>query len=271
MGYSNSPLVTYTKISPNRTAPRNHAIDTITPHCFVGQVTAKSGCNASHFVNYDPNNGASCNYVVGKDGSIGLCVPESDRSWCSSNRTNDNRAVTIEVASDNFYPYAVTDAAYEALIKLMADICKRNGIKELKWSTNKTDRVNHLKGCNITVHRDYANKSCPGEYLYSRMGDIAKKVNNILNNEEELDMTTKEFVEKATPEEAYTLFSKAMEFAGNKQIPEGDWQKTGLDWAKENGIMAGNGAGNQMPYKCCTRGEFAAMIMRFWEKFIKKS
>lgn len=75
---SNSPLVTYTKISPNRTSPRNHKIDTITIHCFVGQVTAKSGCNADHFTVYDKDDGASCNYVVGHDGSIGLCVEEKE-------------------------------------------------------------------------------------------------------------------------------------------------------------------------------------------------
>ena len=106
-----------------------------------------------------------------------MYVEEKDRSWCSSNAANDNRAITIEVASDTTSPYAVTDKAYAALIKLLVDICKRNNIKKLVWSTNKNDRVNHLNGCNMTVHRDYANKSCPGEYLYSRHGDIAAKVN----------------------------------------------------------------------------------------------
>ena len=104
-------------------------------------------------------------------------VKEKNRSWCSSSSSNDNRAVTIEVASDTSHPYAVTDAAYNALINLVADICKRNGIKKLVWSTNKTDRVNHKNGCNMTVHRDFANKSCPGEYLYERHGEIAAAVN----------------------------------------------------------------------------------------------
>lgn len=174
----NSPLVTYTNITKNRTSPRNHAIDTITIHCIVGQWTAKQGCD--YFATTDRE--CSANYVVGKDGSIGLSVPEADRSWCSSNRDNDNRAVTIEVASDTSHPYAVTDAAYAALIKLVADICKRNGIKKLVWSTNKTDRVNHANGCNMTVHRDYANKACPGQYLYDRHGAIAAAVNEILGS-----------------------------------------------------------------------------------------
>jgi len=174
---SNSPLATYTRITKNKTSPRNHAIDTITIHCIVGQWTAKQGCD--YFATTDRQ--CSANYVVGKDGSIGLSVDEKDRSWCSSNGTNDNRAITIEVASDTTHPYAVTAKAYAALLDLVTDICKRNGIKKLVWSTNKNDRVNHRNGCNMTVHRDFANKACPGEYLYSRHGEIAAEVNRRLH------------------------------------------------------------------------------------------
>lgn len=173
---SNSPLATYTRITKNKTSPRNHTIDTITIHCIVGQWTAKQGCD--YFATTDRQ--CSANYVVGKDGSIGLSVDEKDRSWCSSNSANDNRAITIEVASDTTHPYAVTDAAFAALLNLVEDICRRNGIKKLVWSTNKNDRVNHLNGCNMTVHRDYANKACPGDYLYNRHGEIAAEVNRRL-------------------------------------------------------------------------------------------
>lgn len=172
---SNSSLVTYTNISGNKTSPRNHVIDTITIHCIVGQWTAKQGCD--YFATTDRK--CSANYVVGKDGSIGLSVDEADRSWCSSNADNDNRAVTIEVASDTTDPYAVTDAAYNALVQLVADICKRNGIKELKWKADKS-LIGQVDKQNMTVHRWFAAKACPGEYLYSRHGDIAAKVNAIL-------------------------------------------------------------------------------------------
>ena len=176
MAYTNSSLVTYKKISPNRTSPRNHVIDTVTIHCVVGQWTAKQICD--YFAN--PVLKAAPNYGVGKDGSIGLCVEEKDRSWCTSDKANDNRAITIEVASDTTHPYKVTDAAYKALIKLLIDICQRNNIKQLVWSTNKSDRVNHKNGCNMTVHRDYKNKACPGAYLYDLHGEIAKEVNKAL-------------------------------------------------------------------------------------------
>ena len=170
---SNSSLVSYTKISPNKNSPRNHAIDTITIHCVVGQCSVQTLGD----IFAPTSRQASSNYGVGYDGKIGMYVEEKDRSWCSSSSANDNRAITIEVASDTTEPYAVNDKAYNALIELVADICKRNGIKKLVWSTNKNDRVNHLNGCNMTVHRDYANKSCPGTYLYERHGDIAAKVN----------------------------------------------------------------------------------------------
>ena len=175
----NSSLVTYTRISPNRTSPRNHVIDTITIHCFVGQVTAESGCNAKNFVTYNPIKGASCNYVVGYDGSIGLCVEEKDRSWCSSNKANDHRAITIEVACQPYAPYRVTTEAMNALIKLCADICTRNGIKKLLWVGDKK-LIGQIDKQNMTVHRWFAAKSCPGDYLFEKHDYIAEQVNILL-------------------------------------------------------------------------------------------
>lgn len=176
---TNSSLASYTKISPNRTSPRNHKIDTISIHCAVGQFTAKQLLNLSHFVKYDANKGSSCNYAVGRDGSIGMGVEEKDRSWCTSSKSNDHRAITIEVASDKEHPYKVTDEAYKALINLLVDICKRNNIKELKWKADKS-LIGQVNKQNMTVHRWFANKSCPGEYLYSRHGQIANEVNTLL-------------------------------------------------------------------------------------------
>lgn len=173
MAYTNSKLVNYTRISPNRSINRNHKIDTISIHCVVGQCSVET--LGSIFASTSKE--ASSNYGIGYDGRIGLYVEEKDRSWCTSSASNDNRAITIEVASDTYHPYRVKDAAYKSLIKLLVDICKRNGIKKLVWSTNKSERMNHLNGCNMTVHRDYANKSCPGDYLYNLHGQIAKEVN----------------------------------------------------------------------------------------------
>ena len=173
---SNSSLVTYTKLTKNRTSPRNHKIDTITIHCYVGQVTAKQGCD--YFATTDRE--VSSNYVVGKEGSIGLSVEEKDRSWCSSNSANDHRAITIEVASDTTSPYKVTDAAYKSLINLLVDICQRNNIKELKWKADKS-LIGQVDKQNMTVHRWFADKACPVDYLYNLHSQIAKEVNERLN------------------------------------------------------------------------------------------
>lgn len=175
---SNSSLATYTKISPNKTSPRNHSIDTLTIHCMAGNLTVEK-CGDLF---YSKLRRASSNYGIGSDGRIALYVEESDRSWCSSNRANDMRAITIEVANDGGANtgWHVSDAAMASLIALVADICKRNGISKLVWSTNKDDRVNHRNGCNMTVHRDFKNKACPGDYLYGKHPYIVEKVNALL-------------------------------------------------------------------------------------------
>lgn len=169
----NSNLVDFVRISPNKTSPRNAAIDTVSIHCMQGQLSVET-CGSLFAY---PERKASSNYGIGKDGRRGMYVEEKDRSWCTSSAFNDNRAITIEVASDKTPPYKVTDAAFNSLIALLVDICKRNGIQYLVWSTDKNTRVNHLHGANMTVHRDYKAKACPGDYLYDRMGDIAALVN----------------------------------------------------------------------------------------------
>ena len=175
MAYTNSSLVSYSKLSPNHSGQRTHSIDRITPHCVVGQLTAESicGCFTS------PSREASCNYGIGKDGKIALCVEENNRSWCSSSSANDHRAVTIECASDLNHLYAMTTAVYNSLVKLCTDICKRNGKKKLLWLGDKNKTLNYSPKSDemvLTVHRWFASKSCPGDWLYSRLGDLASKV-----------------------------------------------------------------------------------------------
>ena len=175
MAYTNSSLASYTKLSPNHSGQRTHSIDRITPHCVVGQLSAESicGCFTS------PSCQASCNYGIGTDGRISLCVEEKNRSWCSSSNANDQRAITIECASDMSEPYAMNDKVYASLISLCTDICKRNGKKKLLWFGDKDQTLNYAPKSDemvITVHRWFANKSCPGNWLYARLGDLATKV-----------------------------------------------------------------------------------------------
>ena len=180
MAYTNSSLVAYTKLSPNHSGQRTHSIDRITPHCVVGQATAERICDC--FIS--PDRQASCNYGIGTDGRVSLCVEEKDRSWCSSSRENDQRAVTIECASDTSAPYAMNSKVYDSLVKLCTDICQRNGKKKLIWLADKTKTLNYTPQSDemvLTVHRWFANKSCPGDWLYSRLGDLASKVTAALD------------------------------------------------------------------------------------------
>ncbi len=175
MAYTNSSMAAYTRLSPNHSGQRTHSIDRITPHCVVGQLTAESicGCFTS------PSRQASCNYGIGTDGKVSLCVEEKNRSWCSSSNANDQRAVTIECASDKTEPYEMNSRVYDSLIKLCADICKRNGKRKLLWLGDRNKTLNYTPKSDemvLTVHRWFANKSCPGGWLYARLGDLAAKV-----------------------------------------------------------------------------------------------
>ena len=181
MSYTNSSLISYTGLSPNHSGQRTHVIDRITPHCVVGQLSAESICGC-----FPAGRDASCNYGIGYDGRISLCVEEKNRSWCSSSSANDQRAVTIECASDKAHPYAMTDAVYKSLVNLCTDICRRNGKKKLIWFADKNKSLNYAPKSDemiITVHRWFANKSCPGDWLYNRLGDLAAKVTARLGGE----------------------------------------------------------------------------------------
>ena len=180
---SNSKLVDVVKLSPNHYNGRTHKIDTITIHCMAGQLSAETCGNVFAPVSRQ----ASSNYGVGYDGRIGMYVEEKNAPWTTSSYSNDNRAITIEVASDTFAPYKVNAKAYKALIKLLVDICKRNGIKELKWKADKS-LIGQVDKQNMTAHRWFSNTACPGDYLYSRFGDIAKKVNKQLSKNKKVKL-----------------------------------------------------------------------------------
>lgn len=231
---SNSSLISYTKISPNRNSPRNHAIDRISIHCVVGQCTVERIGE----IFAPQSREASSNYGIGLDGRIGMYVEEKDRSWCTSSGANDHRAVTIEVASDTTHPYAVKEAAFAALLDLCTDICKRNGKKRLLWFGDKEKTLSYTPKDDemiLTVHRWFANKACPGEYLYSRHGEIAAEV-------------TKRLTETEKP-------------AGTGDNPSA-WAREATDYCKRKGIFAGDGAGNFDWQKPITREQVAAVIYR---------
>lgn len=169
MAYTNSPLVNFIRISPNRTPNRNHAIDTITIHHMAGNFTVEECGNGFSKASRQ----ASSNYGIGSDGRVGQYVYESDRAWTSGNEANDQRAITIEVANDGGSPdWHVSDAALAKLIELCVDICKRNGIAKLNYTGDKNG--------NLTTHNMFQATACPGPYLKSKLSYIATEVNKRL-------------------------------------------------------------------------------------------
>ena len=209
---------------------------------------------------------ASSHYGIGSDGRIGQYVDEADRAWCCSHAV-DHSVVTIEVASlDNYKePYRCSNAAYKSLINLCVDICKRNGIKKLIWKEGKQycpAYTGRWDVCNLVPHRYTTDKgkSCPGNYLFSKYGDIAKEVNKRLGDTaqegaDELNMTKKEFIDSLTNEEAYNLLAKANAYVAEQPAP--DWAKDAWDKATASGLVDG-----QRPCSDIRRMEVTLLLQR---------
>ena len=172
MAFTNSSLVSITRISPNKTVPRNQPITKITPHHMAGVCSIEQFCN----IVANPAREMSANYGIGNDGRIGLTCEEKNRSWCSSSPWNDHRAVTIEVSNSAYGDasgWPIGDAAYNSLIKLCVDICKRNNIPKLVFTGDTSG--------SLTFHYMYAQTQCPGPWLKAHAQDLCNKVNAQLN------------------------------------------------------------------------------------------
>lgn len=166
---SNSPLVSFTRISPNSNNPRNARITKITPHHMAGNLSLETLGN----IVANPARQMSCNYGIDSAGRVGMYCEEKNRSWCSSSPSNDHQAVTIEVANDEIGGnWHISDQALAKLIDLCVDICQRNGIPQLVYTGDATG--------NLTHHNMFAATACPGPYLQSKMPHIAQEVNKRL-------------------------------------------------------------------------------------------
>lgn len=254
MAYSNSNLVSYTRLSPNHSGQRTHSIDRITPHCVVGQLSVETlgGVFAPK------SRKASCQYAIGSDGRIALICEEKNRSWCTSSSANDNRAVTIECASDATDPYAFKQVVYDRLVDLCVDICKRNGKTRLIWISDKNQALDYTPNGSemlLTVHRWFANKSCPGPWLMARMGDLASEVTKRLQPKPE----PKEEIE-LTKDEVQKMIDESVKKAlAGKGLPASEWA------VNEGIVTAGVSEGitdGTRPQGYAKREEVWAMILR---------
>lgn len=237
---SNSPLVSYVAISPNK-SKRTSKILKITPHHMAGVMSVER-CGE---IFAPTSRKASSNYGIGNDGRIALYVPEDYRAWTSNSTANDDVAVTIEVSDCEYGgEWRISDAAWRSLIDLCVDICQRNGIERLNYTGDRTG--------NLTMHQMFIATTCPGPYLKSKFPELAAEVNKRLNKEE-IDMTVEEL-------QKYVDARIEAKLAGNKTKPS-DWAMKELEEAKKLGITDG-----ERPGGYAKREEVAAMFVRYNKK-----
>ena len=177
-----SKLTNYTSLSPNNSGLRKYPVTRLTPHLVVGQFDALTV--ASWF--NKPERRASANYIIGMNGEIVLNVDEDCRAWTSGNADNDNRAITIECASDKTSPYALNNDVYNKLIDLCVDICKRYNKRRLIWIADKNTALTYNLADNemlLTKHAFFQNVECWGKWFDEHVDDFVNRVNTKLNDD----------------------------------------------------------------------------------------
>lgn len=197
----------YTNISPNKSSRNGQKVDRLTIHCMAGHMTAKACVDM--FAKKETQ--ASANYCIGKDGDIGISVPPEERSWCSSNGDNDRRAITIEVSSDNKYPYTFDSKAFDTLLDLTENILKMYNKTKLVYIPDKDKALAYQPKEDemlMTFHRWFKNKACPGDWFMSMVPAFCTEINNRLiknnqnqtTNEQPIQDNHKEEKEEITKE-----------------------------------------------------------------------
>lgn len=177
----NSSLIDGVLLTNNCSKPRNHEVDTITPHYMSWYIDAETCCES-----FVPSiRQASANYCIGKDGEIWLNVEEENRAWTSGSYSNDNRAITIECANymDGARYGELPAPTWDSLVALCVDICQRYGKKRLMY-VGSADYSLLDDGCMLlTKHKWFQNTDCPGPWLDYKFGNLAAEVNQILGSE----------------------------------------------------------------------------------------
>ena len=164
---SNSPLVTYTDLSPYYYSRDGAKITDITIHHMAGIMTVYECGRVFH------DREASANYGIDAQGRVGMYVEEKNASWANANKASNQRSITIELANDEIGgDWHVSDTAIEKCIELCVDICKRNGI-DLVYTGDTSGT--------LTRHNMFYATACPGPYLQSKFPYIEKEVRRRLN------------------------------------------------------------------------------------------
>lgn len=150
-----------------------------TPHHMAGVLTAKQ-CAVNIF--QKPGRQASANYCIGNDGDIVCNVYEDDRAYTSSSRSNDRQAITVEVSNCEVGgQWKISDAAWNSLINLAEDVCRRHGFR-LSYDGTPSG--------SLTTHDMFSNTNCPGPYLKGKLNELASIVNSRLDGNTSNNNTT---------------------------------------------------------------------------------
>lgn len=166
MGYSKLACKFIPAYTGNYTKGRNTTIKEICIHYMAGNCSIET-CGG---IWQTKGRNGSSHYGIGSDGRIACYVDENNTAWCNSNWASNCRAVSIETANLSPTNPTVTDYALNSLIRLVADIAKRNKMGTL------------VKGKNVTWHSIYTSTSCPGSYLLAKMDYIISQANKINNS-----------------------------------------------------------------------------------------
>ena len=247
MDFSNSSLVSHVRLSPNHSGQRIYPLTRITVHCTAGRASVEG--LGEIFAN--PSRQASSQYGIGEDGRVGMYVEEKNRSWCSSSYDNDERSITIEASSDATEPFAMNLTVYARIIDLCTDICQRYGKKKLLWFPDKDTTLMYKPAEDelvLTVHRWFANKSCPGDWLFARLGDVAEKV------------TKRLATPSAVSAPVATTLDPTIEQQSEDNTPS-PWAADAVAWAKQNGILLGDGKSYRL-HDPVTREEMLTFLHR---------
>jgi N-acetylmuramoyl-L-alanine amidase len=125
----------------------------------------------------DPNAPASVHYNILNDGSIWGQVPEEYRAWTSGSYEADGPAITFEVENESGqingndndpHSWAISEAAYAAVVALLADIAVRHG-----WGA--------VSEGNYQGHRQWYATACPGGNLWHLMPRTRDLANGYIN------------------------------------------------------------------------------------------
>lgn len=160
-----SPLADMSKRVPDvgRSSPRMYAISGVGVHYQFDKNAHTEATNPAREV--------SANYWIDDDGTIRPNIDENRRAWTSGDPNYpagaqaDHRNITVEVSCVGGRTDRISDAALDALARLIGDVYRRYGLGPVKRGASK----------GVGVHRDWVATACPGNYMMNRLPSIIAK------------------------------------------------------------------------------------------------